>query len=737
MVDDRAQERRRRADRRRRRGPRPRRGASTPRRTSSTRTDFRARARAFREAFADYDVFYAGKAFLCTADRAVGRRGGSQPRRLLRRRARPWRCGPASTRPGSATTATTRPTPSCARAVAEGVGRIVVDSFVEIERLAQITERARAAPAACMVRVTAGVEAHTHEYIATAHEDQKFGFSITTGDACEAVRRVQAAPGLELLGLHSHIGSQIFDSSGLRGRRPPGARPARPDQRRARRRRCPSSTSAAASASPTRPRTTRPTPRSSPPRSARSSSTSAGRSGIDGAAAVDRARPRDRRPVDVHGLHGRHGQAGRARRRRRAHLRLGRRRDERQHPHRALRRRLLLHARQPRARPPPPVLSRVVGKHCEAGDIVVKDEFLPGDVRPGDLVAVPGTGAYCRSMASNYNHALRPPVVAVRDGVARVVVRRETEDDLFATDMGVPEVEQRRLSRWPSSAAGRSAPRWSGCSRSRPATSRRGSARRSSWSASPYAASTRPARSRCPTGCSPPTRPALVARDDVDVVVEVIGGIEPARSLILAALENGASVVTANKALLAEDGPTRLRGRREGRPRPLLRGRGRRRHPDPAPAARVAGRRPGHPGARHRQRHHQLHPRQDGHPGHGLLRGAGGGPGARLRRGRPDRRRRGLRRRGEGRDPRLARVPLPGHRRRRAPRGHLRGHRRRRPVGQGHGQRGQAAGDLRAQRRRRGLGPRPPGDDPRHATRWPSVRGPTTRSSSSPRPPAS
>ena len=67
---------------------------------------------------------------------------------------------------------------------------------------------------------------------------------------------------------------------------------------------------------------------------------------------------------------------------------------------------------------------------------VVKDEFLPGDLVPGDLLAVPGTGAYCRSMASNYNHALRPPVIAVRDGVARVVVRRETVDDLLATDMG-------------------------------------------------------------------------------------------------------------------------------------------------------------------------------------------------------------------------------------------------------------------------------------------------------------
>jgi diaminopimelate decarboxylase len=81
-------------------------------------------------------------------------------------------------------------------------------------------------------------------------------------------------------------------------------------------------------------------------------------------------------------------------------------------------------------------MTRLVGKHCEAGDIIVKDEFLPGDIEPGDLVAVPGTGAYCRSMASNYNHALRPPVIAVRDGEARVVVRRESLDDLLATDLG-------------------------------------------------------------------------------------------------------------------------------------------------------------------------------------------------------------------------------------------------------------------------------------------------------------
>jgi diaminopimelate decarboxylase len=83
-----------------------------------------------------------------------------------------------------------------------------------------------------------------------------------------------------------------------------------------------------------------------------------------------------------------------------------------------------------------PMLARVVGKHCESGDIVVKDTWLPADVGPGDLLAVAATGAYCRSMASNYNHALRPPVLAVLDGAERVLLRRETEEDLLALDLG-------------------------------------------------------------------------------------------------------------------------------------------------------------------------------------------------------------------------------------------------------------------------------------------------------------
>jgi diaminopimelate decarboxylase len=82
----------------------------------------------------------------------------------------------------------------------------------------------------------------------------------------------------------------------------------------------------------------------------------------------------------------------------------------------------------------PAMLSRVVGKHCESGDVVVRDVWLPADLARGDLIAVAATGAYCRAMASNYNLLPRPPVISVRGGGERVVLRRETEADLFALD---------------------------------------------------------------------------------------------------------------------------------------------------------------------------------------------------------------------------------------------------------------------------------------------------------------
>jgi diaminopimelate decarboxylase len=394
--------------------------------------DFRARARAFRDAFSSYDVFYAGKAFLCVAVATwVAQEGlcldvcsDSELTVALRAGFDPARIGYHGNN---------KSLTELRRAVAAGVGRIVVDSFDEIERLESLTAQP-GMTADVMIRVTAGVEAHTHEYIATAHEDQKFGFSITSGDALEAVRRVLAAPGIELLGLHSHIGSQIFDSSGFEvaARRVLALQariseelgvtlpemdlgggfgiayttqddPADPAQLATEMSKIVEHECRALGI---------PEPRLSiePGRAivgpAMCTVYTVGtvkKVQLDGGAV--------RTYVSVDG-----GMSDNIRT--------------------ALYDADYSCTLASRASDAVPVLSRVVGKHCEAGDVVVKDEFLPGDVRPGDLLAVPGTGAYCRSMASNYNHALRPPVVAIRDGVARVVVRRETEDDLLATDMG-------------------------------------------------------------------------------------------------------------------------------------------------------------------------------------------------------------------------------------------------------------------------------------------------------------
>src|SRR5690606_30977054 len=165
--------------------------------------DFRSRARAFRDAFADYDVFYAGKAFLCiTVARWLAHEGLSLDVCTGGELTVAERAGFPMERVGFH--GNNKSAAELDRAVGLGVGRIIIDSFHEIERLASLTE-GRAERQGVMIRVTAGVEAHTHEYIATAHEDQKFGFSISGGDALEAVRRVLAVPGLRLLGLHSHI----------------------------------------------------------------------------------------------------------------------------------------------------------------------------------------------------------------------------------------------------------------------------------------------------------------------------------------------------------------------------------------------------------------------------------------------------------------------------------------------------------------------------------------------------
>jgi diaminopimelate decarboxylase len=397
--------------------------------------DLRTRARAFRDAFAAYDVFYAGKAFLCTTvARWIAEEGLSldvcsdgELTVALRAGFDPARIGYHGN---------TKTEVELMRAVSEGVGRIVVDSFDELDRLERVTG-SLGRTQAVMVRVTAGVEAHTHEYIATAHEDQKFGFSIVSGDALEAVRRVVASSGLELLGLHSHIGSQIFDTSGFEV---------------AARRVLALHARIGAELGVTMPEldlgggfgiayTTQDDP-SDPAQLA-----------IEMTRIVEhecRALGLERPRLSIEPGRAIVGPAmctvytvGTVKR---VELDGG-----------AVRtyvsvdggmsdniRAALYDADYSctvasRDSDAPPALARIVGKHCEAGDIVVKDEFLPADIRPGDLLAVPATGAYCRSMASNYNHALRPPVVAVRDGVATTIVRRETVDDLLATDLGASD----------------------------------------------------------------------------------------------------------------------------------------------------------------------------------------------------------------------------------------------------------------------------------------------------------
>ncbi|GAB3663598.1 diaminopimelate decarboxylase [Nocardioides korecus] len=394
--------------------------------------DFRARARAFGEAFEGWGVYYAGKAFLCTAvarwiaeeglsldvcsggELAVAERAGFPMERVEFH-------------------GNNKSVAELERAVGLGVGRIVVDSFTEIERLAGVVERA-GTPAQVLVRVTAGVEAHTHEYIATAREDQKFGFSITSGDALDAARQVLATDGLELRGLHSHIGSQIFDTSGFEvaarrvlalhatiaeetGQELPEldlgggfgiayttqdtpAEPAQLAQEMTR-----------IVVEECRARGVAVPHLSIEPGRAIAGPSMCTVYEVGTVKAVELDGGAVRTYVSVDG-----GMSDNIRT--------------------ALYDADYSCTLANRTSAEVPLLARVVGMHCESGDIVVKDEFLPGDVRPGDLVAVPGTGAYCRSMASNYNHALRPPVVAVRDGASRAVVRRETLADLLATDVG-------------------------------------------------------------------------------------------------------------------------------------------------------------------------------------------------------------------------------------------------------------------------------------------------------------
>jgi diaminopimelate decarboxylase len=395
--------------------------------------DLRGRAREYVASFDGGDVYYAGKAFLCTtvarwiAEEGLGLdvcTGGELAIALTAG----FPAGRIAVHGNNKSTA------ELTRAVRSGVGHVIVDSFEEIARLAAVAaEEGIRQPV--LVRVTVGVEAHTHEFIATAHEDQKFGFSLRDGVAARAVATVLESPSLQLAGLHSHIGSQIFETSGfevaahrvvglaaeIRDRHGveveeinlggglgiayvAGDDPETPKQTLERLRRIVEVECAAVGLRMPR------------------LSVEPGRA-IVGPSAITVYEVGTIKDVTLDG-----GQV-----RRYVSVDGGMSDNIRTALYDADYT-CVLAGRESTAAP---VLCRVVGKHCESGDVVVRDTWLPGDVRPGDLVAVAATGAYCRSMASNYNHVPRPPVVAVADGAARVIVRRETEDDLLALDTGV------------------------------------------------------------------------------------------------------------------------------------------------------------------------------------------------------------------------------------------------------------------------------------------------------------
>jgi diaminopimelate decarboxylase len=320
------------------------------------------------------------------------------------------------------------------RGVDVGVGALVLDSVVEIDRVAAAAER-HGRVQSVRLRINSGVHASTHEFLATAHEDQKFG--VPLADAPAVVSRIRSHPSLRFLGLHSHIGSQIFESDGfaeaarrllavhaelLAGGEVPelnlgggfGIAYTSVDEV------TPIASIAAALARVVASECAAlgiPVPDIAiePGRAIIGPSTvtlyevgtikdvtvSTG----DGETAI-------RRYVSVDG--GMSDNVRAALYQADYSVRIANRSSDAD-----------------------PALVRIAGKHCESGDIVVRADYLPGDVRSGDLVAVPATGAYCWSLASNYNYLGRPAVVAVQDGAARVIVRRETEADLLSRDMGI------------------------------------------------------------------------------------------------------------------------------------------------------------------------------------------------------------------------------------------------------------------------------------------------------------
>jgi diaminopimelate decarboxylase len=306
------------------------------------------------------------------------------------------------------------------RALAAGVGRIVVDSFDEIDRLERLAPRCADRPRV-LVRVTPGIEAHTHEYVMTGQDDSKFGFGLSSGAAAEAVARLQrSASPVALVGVHAHIGSQIFALESFERAIAVLARffsPLRLDEL------CiGGGLGVAYVAGESAPTITEWAAGVRAAVAAAGIAPNVRLTAEPGRAVVAAAAVTCYTVGTVKEIPGR-----------RTYLSVDGGMSDNPRPvlygsgYEAF---LVRSTDAPR-----PWTVSVVGKHCESGDLIVKDAQVPADLAVGDVLATPVTGAYGHSMASTYNKVPRPPVVFVRDGSYRVVVRRETLDDLLALDV--------------------------------------------------------------------------------------------------------------------------------------------------------------------------------------------------------------------------------------------------------------------------------------------------------------
>jgi diaminopimelate decarboxylase len=387
---------------------------------------FRDRARRYREAYPDSDVYYAGKAFLCVEmARMVAEEGlgldvasGGELYTALKAEFPPERIIFHGNNKSDA---------ELEMGLKSGVGRIVADSMEELERADAIAGRL-GSRGKVMLRVTPGVEAHTHEYIQTGQEDSKFGMSVEGGVALEAAKRARDLPNIEVVGFHSHIGSNITgveaflrtveilaefcatvrDATGITPAElnlggglgiayTRGDFPARVES---------FATDVRAKLESEMARLGLPVPRVGvePGRwliaNAMVTLYTVGTvkevPGIRTYVSVDGGMSDNIRPA----LYGARYEA------------------------------LLAN----KADVPSDHVVTIAGSHCEQGDLLIKDVSLPASVARGDILAVPATGAYGYSMASNYNRFPRPAVIAVQDGRAREIVARETYEDLVARD---------------------------------------------------------------------------------------------------------------------------------------------------------------------------------------------------------------------------------------------------------------------------------------------------------------